>query len=146
MKPQIKVDDSKFRSKMQFARSVFHSFFKEVVKKGCLRGTRHMKKEAPVDKGQGRSGITYDISGYGMSGRIHPTHKHMVYQARGTRASDGRYVPAIKKRLVNPKIGRHPGIKPNRYHERAKRLLEEDMPGIIEAEKNKAVAMVRGFT
>lgn len=59
---------------------------------------------------------------------VRPTADHAKYVISGTRESPGRYVPAIGKRLVNPKrnIGTHSGMKANPFVERAfERLLGE---------------------
>jgi len=51
---------------------------------------------------------------------ITPLAPHAVFLERGTRASPGRYVPAIGKRLINPELphfGMHPGIRATHFVE-----------------------------
>jgi HK97 gp10 family phage protein len=101
---------------------------------------RRMRELAPVRTGFLRTSITVQREGNKIS--VGPTAPYASYVALGTRPSPGRYVPAIKKRLVNPghpSFGMHPGIAPNPFVERTFREVSQHVVDRVDEEIRRIV-------
>ncbi len=80
---------------------------------------RVMKQRAPVASGKFKNSIRIVDSKRRESGgifqgfvKIMPTATHSIYVIKKTRASQGAYVPKLKKRI---KFGMHPGTRANNF-------------------------------
>lgn len=118
---------------------------RSVLQEVAQTAVRIMKEEAPVRTGRLRASIRAEIED--TEARIGPTVDYAKYVICWTRPSPGRYVPAIGKRLVNPRffhaksgkvlmrdIGMHPGTPANPFVEKTCEKLKQVLPRLLETE------------
>ena len=110
---------------------------KEAIRRGLEEAGALAKSEiesrAPVRTGALRSSVVVDVEG--NTATVGPAATYAPYVEFGTRASPGRYVPAIGKRLVNPSLphfGMHPGIRATHFVEQSALASEPQIEAVFE--------------
>ena len=111
--------------------------FKEAIRRGLEEAGALVKSEiesrASVRTGALRSSVVVDVEG--NAAKVGPTATYSPYVEFGTRASPGRYVPAIERRLVNPTLphfGMHPGIRATHFVEQSALASEPQIEAVFE--------------
>lgn len=142
----VKVDMGRFHDKnlrMKFRTGIA---LNKTVNRAGLFGVRTEKKQAPV----GKTRPEFGYQGGSLRARIMmrqltplrvlvtPVVDYAKFVVGGTRASPGRFVPQLGKRLVNPKRGMHPGIKANDFVGRTRVKVQGEIPKIWAQEKAAA--------
>ena len=103
---------------------------------------RRMRTESPVASGTLRASIVSEFRENGFVAEVKPTANYTKYVVNPTKASPGRYVPAIGKRLVSPPSGTHPGTKADDFVGRAKEYVIGMTMDIMNTEIRLALAVV----
>ncbi|MEM3527884.1 MAG: HK97 gp10 family phage protein [Candidatus Bathyarchaeia archaeon] len=101
---------------------------------------RRMRDLAPVRTGMLKANIIIQREGDRIL--IGPTVPYAPYVISGTKPSPGRYVPAISRRLVNPRhpsFGMHPGIAPNPFVERTFREVSQQVMDEVDEEIRRMI-------
>ena len=117
-----------------------------VLDKAAEAVQRRVQQRAPI----GRSRRLHDgvMVESGPDRRtIISTAPHSAAVEHGTRASPGRYVPKIDKRLVrtskyNPSIGMHPGIKATHFFEKGVKDADPEVQEIFERSVDDMIAKI----
>jgi len=113
---EIIMDVSRLKEKVDDVGAWIRTHLMDTAQDSAQVITNDMYWRAPFREGVLAASITIERQGDRIL--IGPTVPYAYYVTKGTKPSPGRYVPAIGKRLVNPKLphfGMHPGIKENPY-------------------------------
>jgi len=83
-----------------------------------------LQRQLPVDSGQLRASVSFDIEGDTIT--IGPTAPYARWVLTGAQPSRGRYVQLLGKRIrvVTPGAGIHPGFPENPYLDRTIDVLD----------------------
>jgi hypothetical protein len=103
----------------------------KIVKTLAYMGESKMSSECPEDSTTLRSSIKTSFSDGGKKAVVEPHKKYAKFVVVRTKASPGRYVPAIGKRLVNPPLGMHPGTPKDDFVGRAREYVKGEADGVI---------------
>ena len=139
----VKIDTRGMERKMAMVMQLYPEGIRSGIKRLADVTERRMRTESPVASGKLRASIVSEFRENGFVAEVKPTASHAKYVVTDTKASPGRYVPAIGKRLVNPPSGMHPGTKANDFVGRAREYVIGMSMNIMETEINLALATVR---
>jgi len=134
------VDLSEAMAKMQWTMNQIRLGINLILVEMATHGFHFMQSIAPYRTGRLKSSIQVKVGD--MEATVGPTVDYAPYLEYGTRASPGRYVPAIGKRLVNPahpSFGMHPGIKPQPFVEPTRVEMEAFGRRVAEGLLSKAI-------
>ena len=112
----IIVDTSKLEGKVDNVDRWLHEHLLDTAQDSAQVISNDMYWRAPFRNGMLAASISIERQADCVL--IGPTVPYAYYVTKGTQPSPGRYVPAIGKRLVNPRLphfGMHPGIRANPY-------------------------------
>lgn len=135
MSSGVTIDMSGLESKLTLSQFRLGMLYQNIVRRAGLRAVEVMKRLSSHKTGRLRNSIQLKIEP--LNARVGPTVGYATYLEHGTRASPGRYVKAIGKRLVNPPRGMHPGIKPHPFVKPTYDTIASEIGTIAQDEKQK---------